>query len=625
MKYGRYNVVAEIGRGSMGVVYKAHDPEIDRLVALKVLRQDRVSSDDYVKRFVKEATAVGRLSHPGIVTVFDIGQDHGTVYIAMELLEGTPLDELFKAGGIGVDQAVEVGRRVADALHYAHRKGIVHRDIKPANIICSDSGQVKVTDFGIAHIDDPDGQQMTQAGEILGTPVYMSPEQVTGQPVDGRSDIYSLGVILYELTSGERPFKGKNLGALFNAITGAEVMAPMEMNPEVPPWLSMVIMKAMARDPADRYTSGAGLAEAMKSPPSTGVKPSGGRPEKTGLRRVSTLLFLFCILAGGLYLLASKQIIPGLPTPEALLDSISAKMKVRDSHLSGEEDDVAGVDDPKEVEGERAEEPALSPATQPVAQDDARDVESRLEAVVEKEIPVEPVHITVDEVKAKHVVVEQPEQPETVAADGREDDAANLDVAVEADTVESPEAEMDDIFTNPAFGDEQDKKRDVESEAGAPAVLVESAGEEQGQGVFPEDWTLVEDRTQPEPEPDPSAGVQVQDLPDEKDLAEILPEKPEQVTEDAPDHEQKTVVASLPPKVQDKQEAFALLNMTSRPEGARLYVDGEYKGKTPFRESLSATKHEIMLKLEGHGDWKGQLDLSRGDMKAPLSVRLFPK
>jgi len=175
MNYGRYQVVSEIGRGSMGVVYQAHDPHIDRLVALKVLRQDRVSSEDYVKRFLKEATAVGRLSHRGIVTVFDIGQDHGTIYIAMELLEGTPLDEVIKQRKIDFDLIVRIGREVAGALHYAHQKGIVHRDIKPANIICSENGEIKVTDFGIAHIEDPDGQQMTQAGEILGTPRLYEP------------------------------------------------------------------------------------------------------------------------------------------------------------------------------------------------------------------------------------------------------------------------------------------------------------------------------------------------------------------------------------------------------------------------------------------------------------------
>ncbi|WP_163337207.1 serine/threonine-protein kinase [Desulfopila sp. IMCC35008] len=625
MKYGRYSVVSEIGRGSMGVVYKAHDPQIDRLVALKVLRQDRVSSDDYVKRFVKEATAVGRLSHPGIVTVFDIGQDHGTVYIAMELLEGTPVDELFKAGRISVDQAVEVGRRVADALHYAHRKGIVHRDIKPANIICSESGQVKVTDFGIAHIDDPDGQQMTQAGEILGTPVYMSPEQVTGQPVDGRSDIYSLGVIMYELTTGERPFKGKNLGALFNAITCAEVMTPKDVNPEVPVWLSTVIMKAMARDPADRYTSGAALADAMEPPPSVDGYSAAGTKNRTGVGKVATLLFLFCILLGGAYLLASKQIIPGLPTPESLLNSISAKMKVKDGHLSPEEADTVGMDEAKVVEGERVEEPVAPPAIQPVEQGDGSGGESSQEMVVEQEIPGEPVHITVDEVKAKNVVVHQVEQSETVTADERKDDAANFNVTGETDTADTPETEMTDIFTNPAFGDGRDEKLDEELETGAPAVLVESTGQEQEQGGGPEGWTLVEDRTSTEPEGDQSAGVQVEDLPDEKELTEILERKPEELTEDVSDQAPKTVVASLPPQAQEKQEALAVLNMTSRPEGARLYVDGEYKGKTPFKESLSARKHEIMLQLDGYGDWKGQLDLSKGDMKAPLSVRLFPK
>lgn len=209
MKYGRYEVLSELGRGSMGMVFQAHDPQIDRLIALKVLREDRLTSEDYVKRFLKEATAVGRLSHPGIVTVYDVGQDHGTIYIAMEFLQGQPLDTLSKNRACAQEDIIRIGIQAAEALHYAHERGIVHRDIKPPNIICDQAMRVKITDFGIAHIDDPEGQQMTRAGEILGTPVYMAPEQVLGQQVDGRSDIYSLGVILYELSTGQRPFQGR--------------------------------------------------------------------------------------------------------------------------------------------------------------------------------------------------------------------------------------------------------------------------------------------------------------------------------------------------------------------------------------------------------------------------------
>ena len=195
MKYGRYEIVGELGKGSMGVIYKAHDPQIDRVIALKVLRHDRVTSEEFVKRFYKEAKAIGRLSHSAIVTIYDVGQDKGTIYIAMEFLEGPSFDGIIQERRLSPEEIVDLGAQVAEALDYAHQQGIVHRDIKPANIILTPTGQVKITDFGIARIEDPSAPQQTQAGEILGTPSYMSPEQVMGQPVDGRSDLYSLGVI----------------------------------------------------------------------------------------------------------------------------------------------------------------------------------------------------------------------------------------------------------------------------------------------------------------------------------------------------------------------------------------------------------------------------------------------
>ncbi len=263
MNYGRYNIVSELGRGAMGMVYQAHDPQIDRMVALKVLREDRLTTEDYVQRFLKEATAIGRLSHPGIVTVYDVGQDHGTIYIAMEFLEGQPLDEVFKSGSLTMQDIVTIGVQVSEALQYAHKKGIVHRDIKPPNIIYTPEMNTKVTDFGIAHIDDPDGQQMTRAGEILGTPVYMAPEQVMGQTVDGRSDLYSLGVILYELSTGQRPFKGDNLAAVFRAITNDDPVAPHQLNPDVPPAFSSLILKAMAKKPEDRFATGQEFADLL--------------------------------------------------------------------------------------------------------------------------------------------------------------------------------------------------------------------------------------------------------------------------------------------------------------------------------------------------------------------------
>ncbi len=263
--FGRYQIIGELGRGSMGVVYQAYDPQIDRPVALKVLRQDRISSEAFVLRFLTEGKAIGRLSHPNIVSIYDIGQGRGTIYLAMEFIEGETLNQVMEKKRLGLKEIVYLGIQVAETLDYAHQKGIVHRDVKPGNIILQANGQIKITDFGIAHLEDPFMPQQTQAGEILGTPAYMSPEQVLSQPVDGRSDLFSLGIILYELTTGTRPFKGENMAAIFNAITQEYPIEPSKINPAIPVGLSQIIMKCLHKKPEDRFDRGRSLAEALKN------------------------------------------------------------------------------------------------------------------------------------------------------------------------------------------------------------------------------------------------------------------------------------------------------------------------------------------------------------------------
>ncbi len=264
MNYGRYRIQKELGSGSVGVVFLAHDPHIDRRVALKVLRPELVTSEDFVQRFLKEAKAIGRLSHPNIVTVYDVGKDHGTIYIAMEFLDGDPLIELVGHKEFSEKEIVHLGIQVAAALDYAHGNGIVHRDIKPANIILTSAGLVKITDFGIARIEDPSADQQTRAGEILGTPAYMSPEQILGQPVDGRSDIYSCGVLFYELSTGVRPFRGENLAAIFRAVTQDIPTAPTKVKPSVSPGLSRLIMNCLRKKPDQRFRNCRAMAEALE-------------------------------------------------------------------------------------------------------------------------------------------------------------------------------------------------------------------------------------------------------------------------------------------------------------------------------------------------------------------------
>ena len=306
MKYGRYEIVNELGRGTMGVVYKAHDPQIDRVVALKVLRQDRVSSQDFVLRFLKEAKAIGRISHPSIVTVYDVGQDHGTIYIAMEFLEGRPLNEVIKGMILPVDQTVEMCTQVAEALGYAHSRGIIHRDIKPSNIILTPDNRIKLTDFGIARIEDTDAAQQTQAGDILGTPVYMAPEQVMGQQADGRTDLYALGVIVYEMVVGKRPFGGGNIAAIFRSITHESPQDPMDAGSFDNRELADLIMKSLSKDPANRFQTGQEMAAALRSClesgghafPETNIRHAKGHPSR---KMVPAVALMGCVLAAGVF------------------------------------------------------------------------------------------------------------------------------------------------------------------------------------------------------------------------------------------------------------------------------------------------------------------------------------
>jgi len=301
MEYGRYQVEKELGRGSMGMVYQAYDPQIDRRVALKVLRPDLVTSEGFAQRFLKEARAIGRLSHPNIVVVHDVGSDQGTIYIAMELLTGEPFHEVMGNKEFSDKEIILVGSQVARVLDYAHQHGIVHRDIKPSNIILSPDGQIKITDFGIAHIEDPSVAQQTRAGEVLGTPAYMSPEQVLGSPVDGRSDVYSLGVILYELSTGVRPFRGDSLAAIFMAVTQQTPPEPAEVKPRVSPELSGIIMKCLNKAPEERFQSGGELAAALEGVGQPEVTASVvARPRGRPVKAFAFTGVLLVLLIGGI-------------------------------------------------------------------------------------------------------------------------------------------------------------------------------------------------------------------------------------------------------------------------------------------------------------------------------------
>ena len=286
----------------MGIVYQARDPNIDRLVAVKVLRHDRITTDSFVKRFLKEAKVIGRLSHPHIVTIHDVGEDQGTVYIAMEFLEGISLSEIIQDRCLDAKEVIDLGTQIAETLDYAHRKGVIHRDIKPSNIVVEPDGQIKITDFGIARIEDSSATLQTQAGAIMGTPAYMSPEQVLGHSVDGRSDLFSLGVILYELSTGRRPFggDGKNLATVFNEIIQITPPEPtaVKSNTLIPEELSSLIMKTLEKEPAKRFQTGKELQEMLKNCLNGDKLVS---VKKTNIRRQSEIFDPVYRYSGGTY------------------------------------------------------------------------------------------------------------------------------------------------------------------------------------------------------------------------------------------------------------------------------------------------------------------------------------
>ncbi|WP_455566777.1 protein kinase domain-containing protein [Piscinibacter sakaiensis] len=254
-----------LGRGGMASVFKAHDPGIGRDVAIKFLHPSYCADEEYRARFLQEARAAGALSHPNIVTVHDVGEIEGRPYMAMELLDGEPLaDSIAKGRTLPVREAVVVGMQLARALGYAHARGIVHRDIKPGNIMRQKgNAAIKVTDFGIAHVDSPDSEQRTRVGDVLGTPQYMSPEQTQGAKLDGRSDLFSAGILMYQMLTGKRPFQGDTLVAVALKIT-KEPHEPIEkLRPEVPPSLRRVVDRCLAKTPEKRFQTGEELADAL--------------------------------------------------------------------------------------------------------------------------------------------------------------------------------------------------------------------------------------------------------------------------------------------------------------------------------------------------------------------------
>ncbi|MFI5342580.1 MAG: serine/threonine-protein kinase, partial [Candidatus Methylomirabilales bacterium] len=261
---GRYELVEELGRGAMGIVYKGLDPKINRIVAIKTIHFDDVEEamvPQVKERFFREAQAAGGLNHPNILTIYDSGEEMDVAWIAMEFLAGKDLEAFGKKENLlPWSKVLEICAKVAEALDYAHRHGIVHRDIKPANVMLLEKGEVKVTDFGIARIIST---SQTKTGVVMGSPSYMSPEQIAGKKVDGRSDLFSLGVMLYELLTGERPFQGDSIATIMFQITSSPPPPMANFVPKLPPIFQKLAEKTLAKDPAQRFQTGEELAKTL--------------------------------------------------------------------------------------------------------------------------------------------------------------------------------------------------------------------------------------------------------------------------------------------------------------------------------------------------------------------------
>jgi serine/threonine-protein kinase len=322
-KIGKYEIVREIGKGAMGLVYEGRDPHIGRKVAIKTIRfdslSDHASQTEMQKRFMREAQSAGNLHHPQIVTIYEVGEDQGLLYIAMEYIEGQSLAQLLsaKVKFIPEDAAALVGQ-VAEALDYAHRRSVIHRDVKPANILVDADGRPRLVDFGIAHLPT---STITHTGMAMGTPSYMAPEQIAGQKVDGRADVFSLGVILYELLTLEKPFPGDNMTTIIYKIVHENPRPPRELNHNLPEKLAAVVEKALAKNPAARFQTAGEFVQALSefaaakqaedanrtvvfrpgAPP-----PAASKPRKLPVPVIGAAAALVVVAAAAVFLLTRK-------------------------------------------------------------------------------------------------------------------------------------------------------------------------------------------------------------------------------------------------------------------------------------------------------------------------------
>jgi serine/threonine-protein kinase len=326
-RIGRYEVLAPLGRGAMGVVYQARDPQIDRLVAIKTILwmgDEPDDAHDYRQRFIQEAKAAGRLSHPGIVQVFDVGQDSaGAPFLVMEYVAGQSLNKLLAASAgtkLPLQDALRLTEEIASALAYAHSQGVVHRDIKPANILVTEDGHAKIADFGVAKLDF---SNLTIAGHAVGTPAYMAPEQLAGERVDGRADLFSLGVILYSMVAGFRPFQGRGNSTIAHKVRHGEPLPVSMFDVQLPPEVDTLIAKAMAKDPAERFQSGAEMAAAIRKLRSCDAQTGSSTDAKAVMQETRAHVACMAEKSGTSHgTVQEKPVAPPMATPPPVVKTV---------------------------------------------------------------------------------------------------------------------------------------------------------------------------------------------------------------------------------------------------------------------------------------------------------------
>ncbi len=324
---GRYEILEELGRGDMGIVYRAHDPLIDRFVAIKTIDLQKLGDkekDEYKARFYQEAKAAGRLNHPNIITIYDLGRKGDIAYIAMELMEGPELQDIVAGGAsLSLGQKLDISVQIAAGLAYAHEHGVVHRDIKPSNIMVLRGTHVKIADFGIARMET--ALWRTQVDRIIGSPLYMSPEQVQSHPVGPPSDIFSLGIVLYQTLTGKLPFNGTSANSVFYKIVNEEPPKPSALNPEIPEMVDRIVARCLAKKPAERYASARELIADLQAcrraltPEEAGSshvqyleEGTGANGQKIGKWQLALIVGATALLSLVAYVLIEHMLIPTL-------------------------------------------------------------------------------------------------------------------------------------------------------------------------------------------------------------------------------------------------------------------------------------------------------------------------